>query len=81
MFPVAERAVNARGWYAWVSVHRGWFSSGVDPREAGNKACVQEKTAESTGRKDKGHSSMDSSTGANSKEAESKVDHYMCVCI
>lgn len=39
MFPVAEMAVIARGWYVWVSVHREWLSSGVSPRMAGYKAC------------------------------------------
>lgn len=55
MFPVAERAVIAKGWYVWASVHRGWFSSGVHPRQTRNKASQQEKTAESTRRKGEGH--------------------------
>lgn len=33
-----------------------WFSFRVGLRKAGNVACAQEKTAESTERKDEGHS-------------------------
>lgn len=36
--------------------YREWFSFGVGLRKAGNVACAQEKTAESTERKDEGHS-------------------------
>lgn len=56
-FPVAEKAVIARGLYVCIlySVHTEWFSSGVGSKKAGNKACQQKRITESTARGDEAH--------------------------